>query len=86
MSKMTAKQRTRKLENCGKHAFLDCCGRKAQLRGHPRYPITAPGSCEVGSTALHNAYKRARQQHEWTLADKAVALGKRLGFAWAKAL
>lgn len=84
MSKMTTKQRWRKLEDCGKSAFGDCCGRKAKKAGHPRYPLTKPGSCDHNCKAMHNAFKRAAQQHERKIKAKIVRLAKQAGCRWAE--
>lgn len=83
MSKMTTKQRRRKLETCGKACFLGCCDRKAKKAGHPRYPVCAHG-CEPDCKSAHSAFIRAASRHERKIKAKAVALGKRLGCRWAE--
>lgn len=85
MSKMTTRQRNKKLENCGKAAFGDCCGPKAKKAGHPRYPLTKVGQgCDLSCQAAHDAWKRARQQHEPKIAKKIRAAAARNGCRWAK--
>ncbi len=80
MSKMTTRQRRRKLETCGRNAFLDPDGPKAKRAGHPRYPIAKVGSCTPDRKSLTDAYRRARQQHEWAIAEKAQRIAARYGW------
>ena len=82
MSTMTTKQRRSILGRCGKAAFGDCCGPKARRAGHPRYPLTK-GGCELSCKAAHDAWKRARQQHERKVAKKILDAAKRHGCGWA---
>lgn len=83
MPKMTTRQRRRKIQQCGAGCFLDCCSTKARKAGHPRYPICERG-CEPDCSSVLKAYRRAAQQHERKLKQKAKAIGKRIGCAWAK--
>lgn len=85
MPKMTTRQRRRKLEACGKESFGDCCSPKARRAGHPRYPLVDPGGgCEPTPKATHQAWKRARQQHEYGIARHILNVAKRRGFKWAE--
>jgi len=81
---MTTKQRIRHRERCGKQAFGDCCSAKAARAGHPRYPLTKPGTCRRDCRSVHDAFKRARQQHENRLAAEFRAIAERMGCLWAK--
>jgi hypothetical protein len=82
MSGLTTKQRRRKLEECGAGAFGDAHGPKAMKAGRPRYPLVKQG-CDLSCKAAHDAFKRARQQHERKIAKRILARAKRRGCPWA---
>lgn len=83
MSRMTTKQRRRRLSKCGPGAFGDPNGPKARKAGRPRYPLVKRG-CEVSCKAAHDAFKRARQQHENKIAKRIKNKAKRHGCPWAQ--
>lgn len=83
MSKMTTRQRRRKLEQCGATAFGDATGPKARRAGRPRYPLVKQG-CEFSCQAAVDAWKRARQQHERKIAKRIKAAAKRHGCDWTE--
>jgi len=85
MARMTTKQRRRKFDECGAGAFGDATGPKAKKAGRPRYPLTkVGGGCGVNCKAAHDAFKRARQQHENKIAKRIKAKAKHNGCPWAQ--
>ncbi len=83
MARMTTRQRRRKLEQCGAAVFGDANGPKARRAGRPRYPLTKVGEgCELSCQAMHDAWKRARTQHENRIAKRIKAKAKRHGCDW----